>query len=121
MYTARSWPSPGRCCGFGLRYYGQALTRKTTEIECTYQVHQHTEDCYRTSDDGEKELICGLADYVVHSHNDDCYNANGDLICPLKEIKEELHQHSDDCYTETEDGKKHRRMIIKYKFIDDSL
>ena len=75
--------------GLGLRYYGQALTRKTTEIECTYQVHQHTEDCYRTSDDGEKELICGLADYVVHSHNDDCYNANGDLICPLKEIKEE--------------------------------
>lgn len=92
--------------GLGLRYYGQALTRKTTEIECTYQVHQHTEDCYRTSDDGEKELICGLADYVVHSHNDDCYNANADLICPLKEIKEELHQHSDDCYTETEDGKK---------------
>ena len=24
-------------------------------------------------------------------------------------------------YTKTEDGKKHRRMIIKYKFIDDSL
>ena len=23
--------------------------------------------------------------------------------------------------TKTEDGKKHRRMIIKYKFIDDSL
>ena len=24
-------------------------------------------------------------------------------------------------YTKKEDGKKHRRMIIKYKFIDDSL
>ena len=92
--------------GLGLRYYGQAMTRKTTKIECTYKVHQHTDECYTETDDGNKELVCGLADYVVHTHNDDCYNSDGELTCPLPEIKEELHQHTDECYTETDDGKK---------------
>ena len=92
--------------GFGLRYYGQALSQKTTIIECTYKVHHHTEDCYSYNDDGDKELVCGIADYVIHSHNDDCYNKAGELICPLEERNEDLHHHTDDCYSETEDGKK---------------
>ena len=73
--------------GLGLRYYGQAMTRKTTKIECTYKVHQHTDECYTETDDGNKELVCGLADYVVHTNNDDCYNSYGELTCPLSEIK----------------------------------
>ena len=72
-----------------------AFTQETITfaLECTADIHQHTQDCY--SQDGE--LICGYADYIIHKHNDLCYDNDGNLICTLPEIEE--HSHSDACYT----------------------
>lgn len=73
-----------------------AITMEAGQVlDCRYAVHTHTDACY----DGEKNLICGQADFVVHTHTDDCYDENGDLACPLPEI--EAHTHTDDCYTVT--------------------
>lgn len=78
-----------------------SLTYKVEELNCPYQVHQHTESCYTEveTQEGEKEkiLTCGQADYVIHEHNDDCCK-DGALICSLPEIPN--HQHTDSCYTE---------------------
>ena len=81
-----------------LKMYGQAMTHQVKVLDCQYQVHEHTEDCYEENEDGEKILVCGLADYVIHVHNDDCYDAKQNLVCPLEE--REPHEHSDDCYEE---------------------
>lgn len=78
----------------GLRMMGLAMTHKEKVLNCPYQVHKHTEDCY----DQENNVICGYADYVVHKHNDDCYNADLKLVCPLPEI--EKHEHTKECYNE---------------------
>ncbi len=84
--------------GFGtvtaLRMMGQAMTQKVKVLDCRMEVHKHAPECY----DGERNLICGYADYVVHKHNDDCYAVNGEMVCMLPEI--EAHRHSDACYTE---------------------
>lgn len=79
-----------------LKLYGQAMTHKMKVLECKYEVHEHTEECY----DKEKpeELICAYADYAVHMHNDDCYNAKGEPVCPLEEV--EPHEHTEECYEE---------------------
>lgn len=79
-----------------LKLYGQAMTHKMKVLECKYEVHEHTEECY----DKEKpeELICVYADYVVHVHNDDCYDAEGRPVCPLEEV--EPHEHTEECYEE---------------------
>lgn len=81
-----------------LKLYGQAMTHQVKVLDCAYQVHEHTEDCYEENEDGEQILICGLADYVVHVHNDDCYDAKQNLVCPLEERPP--HEHSDDCWEE---------------------
>ena len=39
------------------------------------------------------------AGFFVHTHNDDCYDENGNLVCPLPEIK--AHEHGADCYITT--------------------
>jgi len=41
----------------------------------------------------------GYAGYFVHKHNEDCFNGNGNLVCPLPEIK--AHVHDETCYTTT--------------------
>ena len=69
-------------------------------LDCRYEVHEHTEDCYEEDENGEKILICGLADYVIHVHNDDCYDQKGNLVCQLEE--HELHEHDDSCWEEEE-------------------
>ena len=78
-----------------------SLTYKVKELNCNYQVHQHTDDCYTiiTGEEGQEEkvLICGQADYVIHEHNEDCYQ-DGVLVCTLPEIAE--HKHTKSCYTE---------------------
>lgn len=79
-----------------LKLYGQAMTHKVKVLECQYEVHEHTDDCYAENEDGAKSLVCGYADYVVHVHNDDCYNTKGELVCTLEEHA--LHEHTDDCY-----------------------
>lgn len=79
-----------------LKMYGQAMTHQVKVLDCAYQVHEHTEDCYEEDEEGEQILICDLADYVAHVHNDDCYDAKQNLVCPLEERPP--HEHSDDCY-----------------------
>ncbi len=81
-----------------LKMYGQAMTHQVKVLDCAYQVHEHTEDCYEEDEEGEQILICGLADYVAHVHNDDCYDAKQNLVCLLEERPP--HEHSDDCYEE---------------------
>ena len=85
-----------------LKMYGQAMTHQVKVLECQYEVHEHTDDCYEKDENGDPtgDPICGCADYVVHVHNDDCYDENGNLVCPLEEI--ELHEHDENCYEETE-------------------
>ena len=41
----------------------------------------------------------GYAGFFVHVHNDDCFDENGNLVCPLPEIKP--HVHDESCYTTT--------------------
>ncbi|HBN56423.1 MAG TPA: hypothetical protein DD414_06575, partial [Lachnospiraceae bacterium] len=78
------------------------MTHQVKVLECQYQVHTHTDDCYEKDEDGNPtgDPVCGYADYVVHVHNDDCYDENGNLVCPLEEI--EKHEHDDGCYEEKE-------------------
>lgn len=83
-----------------LKLYGEAMTHKVKMLDCQYEVHVHTEDCYEENEDGEKVLICGLADYVIHVHNDDCYDQKGELVCQLEE--HELHEHDESCWEEEE-------------------
>ena len=92
------------------------MTYKTRELDCPYQVHQHTEACYVEQKDlicgqdgieghahtdacyqTRKVLACGYADYVIHQHTEECYK-DGVLVCTLPEIAE--HKHTRDCYTE---------------------
>ncbi len=83
-----------------LKLYGQAMTHKVKMLDCQYEVHEHTEDCYEENEDGEEVLVCGMADYVIHVHNDDCYDQKGNLVCQLEE--HELHEHDDSCWEEEE-------------------
>lgn len=83
-----------------LKLYGQAMTHKVKMLDCQYEVHEHTEDCYEENEDGEEVLVCGMADYVIHVHNDDCYDQKGNLVCQLSE--HELHEHDDSCWEEEE-------------------
>ena len=38
----------------------------------------------------------GYAGFFLHTHNDDCFDENGNLVCPLPEIK--AHVHDDNCF-----------------------
>ena len=91
--------------GFILRYIGQALNHTAYDYECEISVHEHSDDCYKVDNqgqfvlnkDGEKILVCGIADYPAHKHNRYCYNAKtGELTCPLEEHPE--HVHVAECY-----------------------
>ena len=89
-----------------------AVTPDNMILDCGYEVHEHTDECYRTVYDEEgnetgKELICGKADYAVHTHTDECYETvmhEGEqieekvLVCTLPEIQK--HVHDDSCYEE---------------------
>ena len=79
-----------------LKLYGQAMTHKVDVLACSYEVHEHTEDCYEEDAEGSRKLVCGYADYVIHVHNDSCYDAEGNLVCALEEHEE--HKHTEDCY-----------------------
>lgn len=84
-----------------LKLYGEAMTHRVRVLNCKYEVHTHTGECYTEDEDGEKVLVCEHADeaeYAVHVHNDDCYSDKGDLLCPLEEHEE--HEHDDSCYEE---------------------
>ncbi len=86
-----------------LKLYGEAMTHKMKVLDCKYEVHEHTDDCYAEDEDGELVPVCEHADeaeYVVHLHNDDCYDSKGELVCFLEE--HELHEHTEDCYEEAE-------------------
>ena len=81
-----------------LKLYGQAMTHKVEVLDCQYEVHAHTEDCYEKDENGSAvgECVCGYADYVVHMHNDRCFGADGKLACTLEE--KEAHKHTEECY-----------------------
>lgn len=81
-----------------LMLYGQAMTHKAEVLDCQYKIHEHTNECYETNEDGSlgTEPVCGYADYVIHVHNDKCYNADGQLVCTLNE--HEAHKHTEECY-----------------------
>lgn len=72
------------------------LTYKTKELDCSYKVHQHTEECY-TEIDGHMVAACGYADYVIHKHTEDCYK-DDILVCTLPQIPK--HGHTESCYNE---------------------
>ena len=38
----------------------------------------------------------GYAGFFLHTHNDDCFDENGNLVCPLPEIK--AHVHDENCF-----------------------
>ena len=62
-------------------------------IAKTYQVTELT--CTAVPPEG-----AACADFFVHIHNDvDCFDAEGNLVCPLPEIRP--HRHTADCYTTT--------------------
>ncbi len=89
-----------------------AVVKDEKVLDCTYEVHEHDEDCYQDIVDQEgnvtgKELVCGKADYVIHHHTEECYETvyhedeqieEKVLICKLPEI--EAHHHDDSCYDE---------------------
>ena len=93
-----------------------ALAKTEKVLDCTYELHQHSDDehplldekgqllqpsCYTMipDEDGipQKTLTCGYADYVIHTHDDNCY-IDGELVCTLPEIPE--HKHDASCYKE---------------------
>ncbi len=81
---------------------GQAQTHQVKVLDCGFEAHEHTEDCYMemalAGGGTEKVLVCGQADYVPHIHNDDCYDAlTGERACGLPEITTD-HMHTDECY-----------------------
>ena len=101
-----------------------AVSETELVLDCAYEVHRHTDECYGerevTDEEGrpagtERVLVCGQADYVVHTHDDSCYRetvrviedsegsrrqvAERILVCELPEIPEHVHDSS--CYTET--------------------
>ena len=49
--------------------------------------------------------MCGYSDFVVHEHDGSCYDEEGNLWCPLPEIK--AHTHDESCYAEAELGHTH--------------
>lgn len=53
-----------------VRHTGVAMTHTERVLECPLEVHKHTEACYAT-EDGQRTLVCGQANYVVHTHNSD--------------------------------------------------
>lgn len=78
-----------------LKYTGTAMTHTKEILDCQYQVHTHTQECY----DADHNLICGYADFVIHKHNDNCRDTDGTLVCKLPEV--ELHKaHDASCYAE---------------------
>lgn len=81
-----------------LKLYGQAMTHKMEVLDCQYEVHEHTDECYEMDEEGNlgTEPVCGYADYVIHVHNDDCYDADGNLTCDLEEHP--AHEHTEECY-----------------------
>ena len=81
-----------------LKLYGQAMTHKVEVLDCQYEVHVHTDECYETDEEGNPgaEPVCGYADYVIHVHNDSCYDTNGNLVCTLEEHP--VHEHTEECY-----------------------
>ena len=81
-----------------LKLYGQAMTHKVEVLDCQYEVHEHTDECYETDEEGNPgtEPVCGYADYVIHTHNDSCYDTNGSLACTLEEHP--VYEHTEECY-----------------------
>lgn len=82
-----------------LKLYGQAMTHKMEVLDCQYEVHEHTDECYERDEEGNRileEPVCGYADYVIHVHNDNCYDKDGNLVCTLEE--HEPHKHTEECY-----------------------
>ena len=57
--------------------------------------------------------------FIVDSLDDCSSNESGSITTQKMMLEKYCIKLS--YYTKTEDGKKHRQIIIKYKFIDDSL
>lgn len=68
--------------------YTQITSVSVTKLQCTAQTHSHGADCGSS---------CGYADYLIHTHDSSCYDAQGQLCCPLPQIRE--HIHGEECYS----------------------
>lgn len=68
--------------------YTQITSVSVTKLQCTAQAHSHSADCGSS---------CGYADYLIHTHDSSCYDAQGQLCCPLPQIRE--HIHGEECYS----------------------
>ena len=83
---------------------GIAKTYQVTELSCTavppegaacadFFVHIHNDDCF----DAEGNLRCPLPEIKPHRHTAECYSTTRELICTTPES--DGHQHTEDCYT----------------------
>lgn len=69
--------------------------KKTCELE----EHTHTDECYTSTGEVEKVLICDQ-ETEGHTHGDDCYEWTYTLTCAEEETEddEDRHEHKDACY-----------------------
>ena len=64
-----------------LKLYGQAMTHKMKVLECQYEVHEHTDECYEEAEEGTEVLVCGYADYVIHVHTSSPFLLKQSSLC----------------------------------------
>lgn len=73
-----------------------ALAENTTDSICNLD-HEHDLSCNVVQVPSETdEHVHDLTEMVLHTHNEFCSDLNGNIICPLAELKE--HKHSEECY-----------------------
>ncbi len=66
---------------------------KDAEIVREAIVHHHTDSCYETTEQIERQLTCGLEEHV---HTEACFDVNRELICGKEETAG--HMHTSACY-----------------------
>ena len=66
---------------------------------CGLEEHTHTDECYTSTGEVEKVLICDQ-ETEGHTHGDDCYEWTYTLTCAEEETEddEDRHEHKDACY-----------------------
>ena len=73
----------------------------TMETSCGIDAHTHNDECYSVTElSAVREIICNIRtedSKIIHEHNELCYDINGEIICPIEEVKE--HTHSETCYS----------------------
>ena len=88
------------CMGLALPAFAATVEAAKT---CTLEEHTHTDECYQTTGEVEKVLICEKQT-EGHTHGDDCYAWSYELTCTEAETEADPqntpHVHTDECYKE---------------------